>query len=154
MNYLEKLQDPRWHHLRGLVLQRDGGACQSCFEAKPEMHVHHLRYVGEPWESPMDDLMTLCRTCHENVEIAVRVVRENPQIRTLPFLINQALKLMQLGHYSRIIKLSKIAVSMQNPSYGAPKPKRSKPWWAGKYEGKQPNAVDKEVGVAVPRGLR
>lgn len=57
--------DPRWQKLRLEVMQRDGWKCVACGDDKSELHVHHMHYFGELWETPMDNLQTLCRCCHE-----------------------------------------------------------------------------------------
>jgi hypothetical protein len=65
--YLQKLRDPRWQKKRLEVMQRDGFTCQSCFDSESTLHVHHRWYVaGEPWDAPLDALVTLCEGCHEN----------------------------------------------------------------------------------------
>lgn len=64
MNYSEKLKSPDWQRKRLEVLQRDDFTCQLCGDKKTELHVHHLKYIGAPWESPIEDLQTLCKTCH------------------------------------------------------------------------------------------
>lgn len=55
---------PRWKRLRLKVLERDGWRCVKC--AKPgKLECHHVKPVdqgGEMWA--MDNLETLCRTCH------------------------------------------------------------------------------------------
>jgi hypothetical protein len=72
--YLEKLRDPRWQKLRLKIMERDHWACCACGAKDKTLHVHHWRYSGEPWESPPEDLSTLCETCH------VREGRDRPAI--------------------------------------------------------------------------
>ena len=64
--YGEKLKDPRWQKQRLRILERDGWACQLCFNTESTLHIHHLYYeVGfEPWEYPAEALVTLCESCH------------------------------------------------------------------------------------------
>lgn len=64
MTYSEKLKDPRWQKKRLQVLESAGWACQSCFDKEETLHVHHLRYHGEPWDAPNNELECLCATCH------------------------------------------------------------------------------------------
>lgn len=59
--------DPRWQKLRLEVLQRDGWKCQGCGSTSESLQVHHLSYNGYPWDTPMDNLQTLCRPCHERL---------------------------------------------------------------------------------------
>ena len=65
--YSDKLKDPRWQKKRLKVLERDQWTCHSCWETEETLHVHHLKYAksGNPWDSPMKDLKTLCESCHE-----------------------------------------------------------------------------------------
>lgn len=66
MSYQAKLRDPRWKALRATVLIRDGNTCTKC-GAKNNLQIHHKRYTGEPWEAPINDLVTLCDECHEQI---------------------------------------------------------------------------------------
>lgn len=63
--YAEKLQSPLWWACRRRIIYRDGGECQDC-GTTVELQVHHIRYRPglEPWESPDEDLITLCDGCH------------------------------------------------------------------------------------------
>lgn len=62
--YRLKLKDVRWINLRLKVLQRDQFKCTYCFSPE-NTQVHHLVYIGEPWECPINFLVTLCDKCHE-----------------------------------------------------------------------------------------
>ena len=64
MSYLEKLKSPKWQKKRLEVLNRDNFTCCKCGDTETELHVHHLKYTGEPHEAPMKDLETLCKDCH------------------------------------------------------------------------------------------
>jgi hypothetical protein len=65
--YSEKLRDPRWQKKRLEVMARDEFTCQSCFDSKSTLNVHHNYYKrnAAPWEYPLDALVTLCESCHE-----------------------------------------------------------------------------------------
>lgn len=70
-DYWKKLQDPRWQRVRLKVMERDGFKCRDCEGTSETLHVHHCHYVkGGPWETPMELLLTLCRDCHENRQMA------------------------------------------------------------------------------------
>jgi hypothetical protein len=76
--YKYKLQDPRWKALRRLCLERDNFICRHCGVQSPEgvpidlgLVVHHLQYAGDPWESPLKDLLTLCKNCHDITHFCV-----------------------------------------------------------------------------------
>jgi len=66
--YQQYLKSSKWKILRLRALQRDSYTCQHC---KTEgdtnsLHVHHLTYkrLGD---EHLDDLLTLCPTCHKKV---------------------------------------------------------------------------------------
>lgn len=56
--------DPRWQRLRLAVMDRDGWQCVCCGDNSSTLNVHHKVYKGEIWESPLEDLQTLCKSCH------------------------------------------------------------------------------------------
>uniref|UniRef100_A0A6M3JBN4 Putative HNH endonuclease n=1 Tax=viral metagenome TaxID=1070528 RepID=A0A6M3JBN4_9ZZZZ len=68
MKYSEKLLDPRWQKLRLEVFERDEWTCRNCQDTETTLTVHHLSYSPgkEPWDYPIDNFLTLCKTCHEN----------------------------------------------------------------------------------------
>ncbi len=76
--YSEKLRDPRWQRIRLEVMQRDGFKCKCCGDEKTTLNVHHLKYHGEPWEAPPDELETLCDSCHAIREGFVRWAKRAP----------------------------------------------------------------------------
>lgn len=81
LTYSEKLKDPRWQRKRLEIFQRDEWKCLGCGTADTTLHVHHLKYSGEPWDVENEFLETLCEKCHD--------VRENgnyigKQFRELP----------------------------------------------------------------------
>jgi len=56
------LQTPQWQALRQQVLSRDKSRCVNC--GRHAEHVHHMTYERWQYES-LDDLVSLCRVCHE-----------------------------------------------------------------------------------------
>ncbi|HEV8328926.1 MAG TPA: hypothetical protein VGQ08_15730 [Nitrospiraceae bacterium] len=66
--YLKKFKDPRWQKMRLEVMSRDEFACQICFDSESTLNVHHRYYLAnkDPWEYPLEALVTLCETCHES----------------------------------------------------------------------------------------
>lgn len=80
--YSEKLKSPKWQKKRLEVLNRDNFTCQHCGDTETELHVHHLKYSGEPHDSPLSDLLTLCKDCHfiETFEIFDTQVIEHIRI--------------------------------------------------------------------------
>lgn len=65
-SYSEKLKDPRWQKKRLEILERDGWACQGCYDTEKTLHVHHGYYESglEPWAYLSESLITLCEECH------------------------------------------------------------------------------------------
>jgi DEAD/DEAH box helicase domain-containing protein len=70
---------PRWNQLRELIRARDKYSCQVCgvLEAGQAHHVHHKRpFRGFPTveeANRLDNLITLCPSCHRKVESSVRL---------------------------------------------------------------------------------
>lgn len=67
MTYQEMLRCPEWKEKRTEIYKRDKHACQHCGKKKTEIHVHHLQYhYGfAPWEYQNEEMITLCKRCHE-----------------------------------------------------------------------------------------
>lgn len=68
MNYEEQLKTEEWKEKRMTIIYRDMGMCQHCMSSK-NLDVHHKYYLEgkKAWEYPDAALLTLCRSCHENV---------------------------------------------------------------------------------------
>jgi hypothetical protein len=82
--YAEKLRDPRWQKLRLEVMSRDQWRCQTCRDSTSTLAVHHRYYLRdrEPWEYPLDALVTLCEWCHA-YETRERPAAEQQLLATL-----------------------------------------------------------------------
>jgi hypothetical protein len=72
----EKFLDVRWLEKRVAVLKRDGEQCQGIAEDGKQckksamsgnrLEVHHRNYTTfDPWDEPMENLISLCRDHHE-----------------------------------------------------------------------------------------
>ena len=73
--YSEKFKDPRWQKKRLKVFKRDDFVCQKCLDDKATLNAHHRYYKPntDPWDYPLDSLVTLCEDCHsEEREIRPR----------------------------------------------------------------------------------
>jgi 5-methylcytosine-specific restriction endonuclease McrA len=70
-NYLEKLKDPRWQKLRLEVFERDKWTCQRCYDTESTLNVHHQYYKdnADPWDYPIEALVTLCENCHSEERV-------------------------------------------------------------------------------------
>jgi hypothetical protein len=88
--YLKKLRDPRWQKMRLEVMNRDEWTCQQCLDKESTLHVHHRYYIqgAEPWEYPLEALVTLCEVCHES---------EGPQMQEAKELLVRAVATHFLG---------------------------------------------------------
>ena len=66
-SYAEFLKTKYWAKVSARVLKRDKRRCKMC-GSKKDLNVHHKTYANHFRElSHMDDLITLCRTCHKKV---------------------------------------------------------------------------------------
>lgn len=66
--YVELLKDPRWQKMRLEIMQRANFICQYCGATDKELQIHHRVYHkdAKPWEYENDELITLCKGCHED----------------------------------------------------------------------------------------
>jgi hypothetical protein len=78
MDYSEKLRKPAWQKRRLKILERDGWKCTLCNDTDTELQVHHKKYTGEPHEAPDEDLITVCKWCHEIVEMFIKYGAKHP----------------------------------------------------------------------------
>ena len=58
-----KLDSEEYPVIRNLVLERDSWLCQKCGSAK-NLQVHHLRPRSQLGGDAMQNLITLCVSCH------------------------------------------------------------------------------------------
>ena len=64
MPYDQYLQSPEWAQIRHRSLMIADNKCQVCEASGVELHVHHKTYERRG-EEPPDDLIVLCKDCHE-----------------------------------------------------------------------------------------
>ena len=76
MNYNQKLRDPKWQKKRLEILNRDKFTCRLCSDTKTTLHVHHLKYKGNPWDVNNEDLVALCEHCHPEVEYLKKIIKD------------------------------------------------------------------------------
>lgn len=68
-----------WHEIKAQVRERDQHICRNCgkFETTPAFDVHHIKpfkAFSDPLEANrMENLITLCRQCHRNAELPVKI---------------------------------------------------------------------------------
>jgi hypothetical protein len=54
-------------------MERDNFCCQLCGDENSELHVHHKKYNGNPWDAADDDLITYCHVCHHLIEYMIKL---------------------------------------------------------------------------------
>ncbi len=65
---------PEWKRMREEIQKRDNYMCAYCFSKHRltyiDLSVHHITFLVENWDLRLnkDNLITLCRQCHENAE--------------------------------------------------------------------------------------
>lgn len=69
MDYANQLRHPLWQKKRLEILSRDNFTCQTCFNTEMNLQIHHLSYCDVAWETPNDELITLCESCHKKAEL-------------------------------------------------------------------------------------
>ena len=69
--------DNRWQQKITQVRQRDNETCQLCKCRDGYKDVHHKTYLpyGEVYDSPIDDLVLLCKPCHKKTGDAMKAFR-------------------------------------------------------------------------------
>lgn len=69
MNYIDQLKNPKWQKKRLEVFSRDNFSCAHCSNEEETLHVHHKKYLKNKmaWESPLEDLVTVCESCHKKL---------------------------------------------------------------------------------------
>jgi hypothetical protein len=116
-SYIEKLKDPRWQKIRLKVFQRDEWRCQKCYSDEQTLHVHHRFYdrlkYPDPWQYPLELLVTLCSYCHEVETDDMKEVEFN-LLKSLKkhffsdqiYEIHRAFGLMELCHIPDVVSSS------------------------------------------------
>ena len=65
-DYYSYLQSNEWKTLRAQALKRDGYRCQMC-DSGTNLQAHHVSYEHLHTDEELDDVVTLCKECHEKV---------------------------------------------------------------------------------------
>jgi 5-methylcytosine-specific restriction endonuclease McrA len=58
-----RLDPDLYEQLRNQVLRRDGWRCQAC-GARSNLEVHHTKFRSHSGDDSVDNLITLCTSCH------------------------------------------------------------------------------------------
>ena len=57
-----------WDAIRRLILNRDNYTCQKCGISKKVLDIHHIIPFLETFDNSLNNLITLCRSCHMKEE--------------------------------------------------------------------------------------
>jgi len=113
--YFEKYKDPRWQKIRLKVLERDEWVCKKCYDPDSTLHIHHRYYLKnkEPWEYPLESLITLCEECH-NYEKELRLGYEKSLLFALreKFLAEDISELAIGFHEMELLSMSEVIASV------------------------------------------
>ena len=95
MTYKEQLLHPRWQRRRLEILQRADWKCEKCREEDKTLHVHHKIYRkgAMAWEYEDDELIALCKDCHESEH---QDEKELQPLRSEIYQILQSLEMTEL----------------------------------------------------------
>lgn len=76
-SFAEQYKHPKWQKTRLRILENDDFACRHCCRNDVELHVHHLNYKKghKIWEYKQSELITLCKSCHEETTKAIERIR-------------------------------------------------------------------------------
>ena len=126
--YFQKLKDPRWQKLRLEVFERDNWTCQGCNDTERTLHVHHKYYIfdgREPWDYPIDLLITLCESCHED-EKELMAEAEHDIIRMLKikFLASPLSELARGIHAMKLQHVPEVVASAYSMAFSDPEIQR------------------------------
>ena len=74
--YKDLLQSPKWQKKRLEVFDQKGFKCEQCGEKEEQLAIHHKYYKKnhKPWEYEDDAYMVLCKSCHDAVHKAKKIV--------------------------------------------------------------------------------
>jgi 5-methylcytosine-specific restriction endonuclease McrA len=68
--YLGPQYPENWNKLRHVIFKRDRYICQRCGRyCKGIADCHHIKPIGKGGSHSMDNLVTLCHYCHEEISI-------------------------------------------------------------------------------------
>jgi len=84
-DYSKKLRDPRWQSKRLEILARDKYKCTKCTRKDVILHVHHLKYKGEPWDVDNKHLITVCHICHFIIHkpYLIKIGKAKPELKAV-----------------------------------------------------------------------
>lgn len=78
--YKEYLESKAWSELRNARLKLDDYCCQNCGNPN-NLEVHHLKYPDVLGTEPLSDLITLCHSCHKNIDDIRKMTKFNKRLK-------------------------------------------------------------------------
>jgi 5-methylcytosine-specific restriction endonuclease McrA len=78
-----RLNSNQCTELRRAVLRRDHWRCQHC-GATDQLEVHHQQFRSHSGEDELDNLITLCRECHQGLHLKRTITNEDERSPILP----------------------------------------------------------------------
>lgn len=65
-----------WNAIRKAVYKRDGYRCRLCGQTRRvTLHAHHIMPYETPTDNALDNLITLCSSCHRRVERRPKLIQ-------------------------------------------------------------------------------
>jgi len=61
-----------WDKIRRIIYMRDNWTCQKCGKTKIALDVHHIKPFLESFDNSLNNLTSLCRSCHMKEENRIR----------------------------------------------------------------------------------
>jgi len=141
-DYQQYLKSDHWKHLRYSVLKRDGFKCVKCGSAC-ELQAHHVIYRRRFVDSLEQDLISVCKSCHESIhkvnghqkeKVVVfkkKVLKESSRSTDGTPIIEDWKTFCKARSQRQITRKEFIQIRKRK----FPNRKQQKGWWVGMYEG-------------------
>ena len=87
------LKSEKWKTVRSEALAKAKAKCAICGYESVFNDCHHLFYPPSFWDTKADDLVVLCRNCHQLIEFLARKGKRRGQRHTWFAAVSEALKI-------------------------------------------------------------
>lgn len=118
--YQQTLKDGRWVSFANGVRKSRGNCCEMCKRGNVETNVHHIAYEAgkKPWDYGFDEVVLLCRSCHEAMHDELKLFRKFVFGRLSPqsFRILDAALAVALDHHDHLKFVHALAEFVGTPS--------------------------------------
>lgn len=91
------LKSDKWQNIRLEALVREQAKCQICGFESISNDAHHIHYPPSVWDTELDDLVVLCRACHQLVH----------DLESLDLVSTKVEKVKSIARIQRIITFAK-----------------------------------------------